>query len=104
MLDFGDSFFLQQKPEMGGRGPFSPSYSFRIDGKICQRNLTRIDRTIQKYCATRTGPVVSDDGSWVTMAVSVLYAQRAQFTFPTQGTVTHSQAQGSEAGAQPTFS
>ena len=53
ILDLGDSFFLQQKPKMAGRGPFitlqrpSLSSSFKIDGKICQRNLTRIDRTIQ---------------------------------------------------------
>ena len=45
--------------------------------------------------------VVSDDGAWVTSGVLALSAQRAQFTFSTQGTVTHSQAQGGEAGAQP---
>ena len=44
--------------------------------------------------------MVSFDDAWVKMAVSALSAQRAQFTFSTQGTVTHSKAQGSEAGAQ----
>ena len=94
---------------MVGAGPFSslqrlsPPSSFEIGGKICQRNLTRIDRTIQKFPARRTGLVVSDDDAWVTSAVSAKSAQRAQFTFSTQGTVTHSQDQGGEAGAQSTF-
>ena len=39
----------------------------------------------------------------MTSEVSPLSAQRAQFTFSTQGIVTHSQARGGEAGAQPTF-
>ena len=39
----------------------------------------------------------------VTSQVSPLSAQRAQFTFSTQGIVTHSQARGGEAGSQPTF-
>ena len=81
----------------------SPSFSFEIDDKICQRNLTRIDRTIQKCFARRIGPVVSDDGSWVASGVSAKSAQRAQFTFSTHGIVTHSKAQGCKAGAQPTF-
>ena len=109
ILGLCDYFFLEQKAKMVGTGPFpslqrlSPSSSFKIDGKICQRNLTRIDRTIQKFCARRTDLVVSDDDAWVTSAVSAKPAQRAQFTFSTQGIVTHSQAQGGEAGAQPTF-
>jgi hypothetical protein len=75
-----------------------------IDGKyICQRNLTRIDRTIQKFCARRIDLVVSYDDAWVTSAVSALSVQRAHFTFSTQGIVTNSQARGGEAGAQPTF-
>ena len=45
--------------------------------------------------------MVSDYGAWVTSGVSAKPAQRAQFTISTQGIVTHSQAQGSEAGAQP---
>ena len=40
----------------------------------------------------------------VTSQVSPLSAQRAQFTFSTQGIVTHSQARGGEAGSQPKFS
>ena len=47
--------------------------------------------------------MVSSDGAWMASGVSEKSAQRAQFTISTQGTVTHSQAQGSEAGAQPTF-
>ena len=47
--------------------------------------------------------MVSFEGAWETMAVSAKSAQRAQFTFSTQGIVTHSQARGGEAGAQPTF-
>ena len=47
--------------------------------------------------------MVSSGDAWVKMAVSALSAQRAQFTFSTQGIVTHSQAQGSEAGARPIF-
>ena len=39
----------------------------------------------------------------MTSEVSPLSAQRAQFTFSTQGIVTHSQARGGEAGSQPTF-
>ena len=39
----------------------------------------------------------------MTSEVSTLSAQRAQFTFSTQGIVTHSQARGGEAGSQPTF-
>jgi hypothetical protein len=37
------------------------------------------------------------------MAVSAKSAQRAQFTFSTQGNVAHSRARGGEAGAQPFF-
>jgi hypothetical protein len=70
---------------------------------ICQRNLTRIDRTIQECCAAGIGLVVSDDGARVTSGVSAKSAQRAQFTFSTQGIVTHSQARGGEAGAQPAY-
>ena len=77
----------------------SPSSSFKIDGKICQRNLMRIGRTIQKCSARRTGLVVSYDGAWVAIAVSEKPAQRAQFTFSSHGTVTHSQPRGGEAGA-----
>ena len=93
-----------------GRGPYSslqrlsPSSSFKIDGKICQRYLTRIDRTIQKFSARRTGLVVNYDEAWVTSKVLALSVQRAQITLSTQGIVTHSQARGSEAGAQRTFS
>ena len=47
--------------------------------------------------------MVSYDDAWVKMAISALSAQRAQFTFSTQGIVTHSQARGGEAGSQPTF-
>ena len=65
--------------------------------------LTRIDRTIQKCCATGIGLVVSEDGAYVTSGVSAKSAQRAQFTFSTQGIVAHSQARSGEAGAQPTF-
>jgi len=61
--------------------------------------LTRIDRTIQIFSARRTGHVVSYDEARVATEVSALSAQRAQFTFSTQGTVTHSQARGGEAGA-----
>jgi len=43
--------------------------------------------------------VLSDDEAWVAIVVSEKSAQRAQFTFPMQGTVTHSQARGGEAGA-----
>ena len=109
ILDLVDSFFLQQKEKMVETGPFSslqrpsPSSSFEINGKICQGNLTRIGRTIQKCCARRTGLVVSYD-AWVKMTVLALSAQRAQFTFSTQGIVTHSQARGGEAGAQPNLS
>ena len=56
----------------------SPSSSFEVDYKICQRNLTRIDRT--KCFATRIGLVVSDDGAWMASGVSAKSAQRAQFT------------------------
>ena len=45
--------------------------------------------------------MVSYDGGWVTSEVSALSAQRAQFTFPMQGIVTHSKARSGEAGAQP---
>ena len=92
-----------------GHGQFSslqrlsPSSSFKNGGKICQRNLTRIDRTIQKFSARRTDLVVSSDEAWVTMAVSEKSAQRAQFNFSTQGIVARSQARGGEAGAQPTL-
>ena len=60
---------------MVGTGPFSSlqrlsqSSSFKIGGKICQENLTRIDRTIQKFCARRIDLVVSYDEAWVTIAV-----------------------------------
>ena len=47
--------------------------------------------------------MVSDDGAWVAIAVSAIPVQRAQFTFSTQGIVTHSKAQGGEAGAHATF-
>ena len=47
----------------------SPSSSFNIDGKICQRISTRIDRTTQKFCARRIDLVVSYDEAWVTIAV-----------------------------------
>ena len=47
--------------------------------------------------------MVSFDGAWVASGVSAKSAQRAQFTFSTQGTVTHSQARGGEAGSQRTF-
>jgi len=102
-------FFPSQKPKMVGRGPFpslqrlSPSSSFKTGGKICQGNLTRIDHTTQKFSATGIGLVVSDDGACVASGFSEKSAQRAQFTISTQGIVTHSQAQGSGAGAQPTF-
>ena len=102
-------FFFTQKAKMVGTGPFptlqrlSPSSSFEIDGKICQGILTRIDRTIQECCARRIDLLVSDDEAWVTTAVSAKPAQRAHFTISTQGIVTHSQAQSSEASAQPTF-
>ena len=81
----------------------SPSSSFKIDGKICQRNLTRIDRTIQKFRARRIDPGVSYGDAWVTSAISALSVQRAHFTFSMQGIVAHSRARGGEAGAQPTF-
>ena len=81
----------------------SSSPSFKIDGKIWQRNSTRIDRTIQKFCARRTDLVVSYGGAWVTSAVSALSVQRAHFTFSTQGILAHSKARGGEAGAQPAF-
>ena len=89
-------FVFQQKPKMAGRGPFSslqrlsPRSTFKIDGKICQGNLTRINRTIQKFCARRNSHVVRYDEAWVTTAVSAISAQRAQFTFSTQGIITHS--------------
>ena len=67
---------MSQKPKMVKTGLFSsiqrlsPSSSFKIEGKICQRNLTRIDRAIQKCCAARIGLVVSDNGAWVASGVS----------------------------------
>ena len=94
---------------MLGRGPFSTlqrlsqSSSFKIDDTICQVNLTRVDRTIQKCCTRTTDLVVGYDDLWVAMAVSALSAQRAKFIFSTQGIVTHSQARGGEGDAQPTF-
>ena len=103
-------FFFDQKAMMVETGPFcslqrlSPSSSFKIDVKIWKRNLTCIDRTIQIFSARRNPHVVSFEGAWETMAVSAKSAQRAQFTFSTQGIVTHSQARGGEAGSQPTFS
>ena len=39
----------------------------------------------------------------MTSELSELSVPRAQFTFSTQGIVTHSQARGGEARAQPTF-
>lgn len=68
--------FFRQKAKRLERGQFpslqrlSPSSSFKIDGKICQRNLTRIDRTIKNCSARRIYLVLSDDGAWVTIAVS----------------------------------
>ena len=64
----------------------------------------RIDRTIQIISARRNAHVVRYEEACVTSAVSALSTQRAQFTFSTQGIVTHSQARGGEASAQPTFS
>ena len=81
----------------------SPSSSFKTGGKIFQRNSTRIDRTIQKFCARRTGLVVSSGDAWATSVVLALSVQRAQITFSTQDIVTHSKARGGEAGAQPTL-
>ena len=46
--------------------------------------------------------MVSYGDAWVAIAVPALPVQRAHFTFSTQGTVTHSQARGGEARAQPT--
>ena len=92
---------------MGNFLPFSGSLCIlplRLMAKYDRGNLTRIDRTIQKFCASRTGLVVSYDNAWVASAVLALPVQRAQFTFSTQGILTHSKAQGGEAGAQPTFS
>ena len=63
----------------------------------------RTDRTIQKSGARRTDLVVSYDDARMTSLVSVFSVQRAHFTFSTQGTVTHSQTRGSEAGAWPTY-
>ena len=56
-----------------------------------------------EICVRRTDLVVSYGDAWVTSAVSALSVQRAQFTFSTQGILTHSQARGVEARAQPTF-
>ena len=105
----GDSFSSTEGKNGWDGGILFPSaalsiFSFEIGGKICQRNPTRIDRTIQKCCARKIDLVVSYDDAWVKMAILALSARRAQFDFSTQGIVTHSQAQGSEAGAQPAFS
>ena len=62
-----------------------------------------MDRAIQKFCARRIDLVVSYGDAWVTSNASALSVQRAQFIFSTHGIVTHSQARGGEAGAQPTF-
>ena len=92
-----------------GRGhslPFSDSLHL-LPLRSAVKYVREIERAsiapFQKCCARTTGLVVICFDAWVTMAVSALSAQRAQFTSTTQGIVAHSKDQGSEAGAQPTF-
>ena len=68
ILDLGDHFFFKRRQngwDADHSLPFSGSLHLlpltsEIGGKICQRNLTRIDRTIQKCSARRIDFVVSD--------------------------------------------